>query len=86
MGSTDEEPAPVPAPRPIGPSVTLREQVALGCRILALEEQGDFGWGHVSARDPEERLRLERLNFAGMGGGAFFDAEPFRLLVRSGHP
>jgi L-ribulose-5-phosphate 4-epimerase len=33
----------------------LREQVALGCRILALEDQGDFVWGHVSARDPEGR-------------------------------
>jgi L-fuculose-phosphate aldolase len=33
----------------------LREQVALGCRILELEDQGDFVWGHVSARDPEGR-------------------------------
>jgi L-ribulose-5-phosphate 4-epimerase len=34
---------------------TLRAEVALGCRILALEDQGDFVWGHVSARDPEGR-------------------------------
>lgn len=33
----------------------LREQVALGCRILSLEDQGDFVWGHVSARDPQGR-------------------------------
>jgi L-fuculose-phosphate aldolase len=33
----------------------LREQVATGCRILALEDQGDFVWGHVSARDPDGR-------------------------------
>jgi L-fuculose-phosphate aldolase len=33
----------------------LRAQVALGCRILALEDHGDFVWGHVSARDPEGR-------------------------------
>jgi L-fuculose-phosphate aldolase len=33
----------------------LRSQVALGCRILGLEDQGDFVWGHVSARDPEGR-------------------------------
>ncbi len=33
----------------------LREQVALGCRILGLEDQGDFVWGHVSARDPAGR-------------------------------
>jgi L-fuculose-phosphate aldolase len=29
--------------------------VALGCRILDAEEQGDLIWGHVSARDPEGR-------------------------------
>jgi len=33
----------------------LREQVAHGCRILGLEDQGDFVWGHVSARDPDGR-------------------------------
>ena len=33
----------------------LRAEVALGCRILALEDQGDFVWGHVSARDPDGR-------------------------------
>jgi L-ribulose-5-phosphate 4-epimerase len=33
----------------------LRAEIALGCRILGLEDQGDFVWGHVSARDPEGR-------------------------------
>jgi len=33
----------------------LRDEVALGCRILATEDQGDFVWGHVSARDPDGR-------------------------------
>ncbi len=33
----------------------LRETVALGCRILGAEEQGDLVWGHVSARDPDGR-------------------------------
>lgn len=33
----------------------LREVVALGCRILALEGQDDYIWGHVSARDPDGR-------------------------------
>src|SRR3954451_19861689 len=33
----------------------LRRQVALGCRILGFEDQGDFVWGHVSARDPDGR-------------------------------
>jgi len=33
----------------------LRAQVAVGCRILAREGQGDLIWGHVSARDPEGR-------------------------------
>jgi ribulose-5-phosphate 4-epimerase/fuculose-1-phosphate aldolase len=35
--------------------MSLRDDVALGCRILALEDQGDFVWGHVSARDPAGR-------------------------------
>ncbi|MBV9416659.1 MAG: class II aldolase/adducin family protein [Solirubrobacterales bacterium] len=33
----------------------LREQVALGCRILAANGHYDFVWGHVSVRDPEGR-------------------------------
>jgi ribulose-5-phosphate 4-epimerase/fuculose-1-phosphate aldolase len=33
----------------------LREQVALGCRVLGREDQSDFVWGHVSARDPDGR-------------------------------
>jgi L-fuculose-phosphate aldolase len=33
----------------------LRETVALGCRILGAEDQGDLVWGHVSARDPGGR-------------------------------
>lgn len=30
----------------------LRREVALGCRVLDGEGQGDFIWGHVSGRDP----------------------------------
>ena len=33
----------------------LREEVALACRILASEGQGDTVYGHVSARDPARR-------------------------------
>jgi ribulose-5-phosphate 4-epimerase/fuculose-1-phosphate aldolase len=33
----------------------LRQTVALGCRILGAEQQGDLVWGHVSARDPDGR-------------------------------
>lgn len=33
----------------------LRRDVALGCRILGAEDQGDLVWGHVSARDPDGR-------------------------------
>jgi L-ribulose-5-phosphate 4-epimerase len=33
----------------------LRREVAVGCRILEAEDQGDYVWGHVSARDPEGR-------------------------------
>jgi ribulose-5-phosphate 4-epimerase/fuculose-1-phosphate aldolase len=49
----------------------LREQVALGCRILALEDQGDFVWGHVSARDPDGRgawMKASTLGFEEIGG------------------
>ena len=35
--------------------MSLRDDVALGCRILATEDQGDFVWGHVSVRDAEGR-------------------------------
>ena len=33
----------------------LRAQVAVGCRILGRQGQGDLVWGHVSARDPGGR-------------------------------
>jgi L-fuculose-phosphate aldolase len=33
----------------------LRADVALGCRILDAEDQGDLVWGHVSVRDPDGR-------------------------------
>jgi L-fuculose-phosphate aldolase len=48
----------------------LREQVALGCRILAGEDQGDFVWGHVSARDPDGRgvwMKASTLGFEEVG-------------------
>lgn len=34
---------------------TIREQVALASRVLALEDHGDLVWGHVSVRDPAGR-------------------------------
>jgi len=48
----------------------LRAEVALGCRILALEDQSDFVWGHVSARDPEGRgvwMKASTLGFEEIG-------------------
>jgi L-ribulose-5-phosphate 4-epimerase len=48
----------------------LRAEVALGCRILALEDQGDFVWGHVSARDPDARgvwMKASTLGFEEIG-------------------
>ena len=48
----------------------LREHVALGCRILGLEDQGDFVWGHVSARDPDGRgvwMKASTLGFEEIG-------------------
>jgi L-fuculose-phosphate aldolase len=34
---------------------TLRETVAMGCRVLGDAGLGDLVWGHVSARDPQNR-------------------------------
>jgi ribulose-5-phosphate 4-epimerase/fuculose-1-phosphate aldolase len=48
----------------------LREEVALGCRILAHEDQGDFVWGHVSGRDPDGRgvwMKASTLGFEEVG-------------------
>ncbi len=53
-----------------GPVDELRGQVALGCRILGLEDQGDLVWGHVSARDPEGRgvwMKASTLGFEEIG-------------------
>jgi ribulose-5-phosphate 4-epimerase/fuculose-1-phosphate aldolase len=36
-------------------SAEIRQQIAVGCRMLELEDQGDLVWGHVSARDPDGR-------------------------------
>jgi L-ribulose-5-phosphate 4-epimerase len=50
----------------------LRAEVALGCRILGLEDQGDFVWGHVSARDREGRgvwMKAAGLGFDEIGPG-----------------
>ncbi len=35
--------------------LALREEVALGCRVLGAAEQSDLVWGHLSARDPDGR-------------------------------
>jgi len=48
----------------------LRAEVALGCRILGEEDQGDFVWGHVSARDPGGRgvwMKASTLAFEEIG-------------------
>src|SRR3954464_3789875 len=48
----------------------LRAEGALGCRILGLEDQGDFVWGHVSARDPAGRgvwMKASTLGFEEIG-------------------
>jgi len=34
---------------------SLREAVALGCRVLGANGHDDFVWGHVAARDPDGR-------------------------------
>src|ERR671935_3004414 len=51
-------------------SQELRRDVALGCRILGAEDQGDLVWGHVSARDPEGRgvwMKAATLGFDEVG-------------------
>ncbi|HEY7965469.1 MAG TPA: class II aldolase/adducin family protein [Solirubrobacteraceae bacterium] len=51
-------------------SEELREQVALGCRVLEGEGQGDLVWGHVSARDPAGRgiwMKASALGFGEIG-------------------
>lgn len=35
--------------------VALRDQVALGCRVLGAAGLADLVWGHLSARDPDGR-------------------------------
>jgi L-fuculose-phosphate aldolase len=48
----------------------LRATVALGCRILGAEEQGDLVWGHVSARDPDGKgvwMKAATLGFEEVG-------------------
>jgi ribulose-5-phosphate 4-epimerase/fuculose-1-phosphate aldolase len=48
----------------------LRREVALGCRILGAEDQGDLVWGHVSARDPDGRgvwMKAATLGFDEVG-------------------
>ena len=44
-----------------------RDDVALGCRVLDEQGQGDLIWGHVSARDPHSRGVWLK------GGGLGFD-------------
>jgi L-fuculose-phosphate aldolase len=46
--------------------------VALGCRILGAEDQGDLVWGHVSARDPSGHgvwMKAATLGFDEVGAG-----------------
>jgi L-fuculose-phosphate aldolase len=52
MGETDELDELARARR------TTKEQFAIGCRILAMEGQGDIIWGHVACRVPGEPNRL----------------------------
>jgi ribulose-5-phosphate 4-epimerase/fuculose-1-phosphate aldolase len=48
----------------------LRNEVSMGCRILDAEGHGDLIWGHVSARDPEDRgiwIKAASLGFDEVG-------------------
>jgi L-fuculose-phosphate aldolase len=37
---------------------TLKQKLVHGCRILAMEGQGDFIWGHVTVRTPDRPDRI----------------------------
>lgn len=37
----------------------LRDQVALGCRVLGAAQQSDLVWGHLSARHPESGVWMK---------------------------
>jgi L-fuculose-phosphate aldolase len=54
----------------------LRRQVALASRILAVEDQGDLVWGHVSLRDPSGRGVWMKAS-----GWAFEEVTPERVLL-----
>lgn len=57
----------------------LREDVALGCRILAAEGHDDLVWGHVAARDPEGRgvwMKAAGLGFDEVGGDDVILVDP----------
>jgi ribulose-5-phosphate 4-epimerase/fuculose-1-phosphate aldolase len=63
-------------------SEDLRHEVALGCRVLGEEDQGDLVWGHVSARDPEGRgvwMKASTYGFEEIG------PERVILVDREGH-
>lgn len=53
-----------------------RELVALACQVLALEDQDDFVWGHVSLRDPAGRGIW--MKASGLG---FEEVTPDRVLL-----
>lgn len=54
----------------------LREQVVTASRVLGLEDQGDFIWGHVSIRDPESRGVWMKAT-----GWGFEEVTPDRVLL-----
>src|SRR3954470_17755850 len=63
------------------PTPALRAEVALGCRVLGAEDQGDLVWGHVSARDPDGRgawIKASTFGFEEIG------AEQVILVDRDG--
>src|SRR3954452_3822490 len=64
--------AATPTDDPADPPSGRRAGVALGCRVLGLEDQGDLVWGHVSARDPDGRgvwMKASALGFEEIGAG-----------------
>jgi L-ribulose-5-phosphate 4-epimerase len=62
-------------------SKAIREEVALGSRVLGDADQGDLIWGHASVRDPEGRgvwMKRSGIGFEEVG------ADDVHLVSRSG--
>lgn len=59
---------------------SLRETLALGCRVLGAANQSDLVWGHLSARDPDGRGVWMKA-----GGHGFEEVDATRTVLVGWH-